>query len=447
LVLLLIGDADWLDVVVFELVNVWDGLDEWLGVLEFVDVLLPDADTLEDLVKRVLAVSNGVLVNIFEFVEVSLDAGVSDKEDDDDIEGLDEAELDSRLVVEGNALGETLSDADTLAKVVTDWTLVWDTVFDIVLLAVFVMEGKSLEVYVVVTVCVTPVGKAVILGVDVSGFDCVTEWEFVPVEHRELRWDGLADCDLLIFPLGVWVFESLVVSVCRGLSETVVEEDSDLLFLLDGVYDTDALVVFELLVELDTDRVLILLLEALGLNVEEGVAVSAGELVELIVFWGLRPVVIVSEYSGDPVLVIIPDALTLRVIARLNDNLELADKEDDALGVRVCVVEPDIDLVISGVLVSLIDPVLNGDDVDVLDDDMDLVNVVDAEFVLVAWTECVVVLVDLAVPLVVTLPVDVLELDTLRDPVGDDVVVLEADVDWVPLLETFPVCEALVVFV
>jgi hypothetical protein len=57
-----------------------------------------------------------------------------------------------------------------------------------------------------------------------------------------------------------------------------------LLFLLDGVYDTDALLVFELLVELDTDRVLILLLEALGLNVEEGVAVSAGELVELIVF-------------------------------------------------------------------------------------------------------------------------------------------------------------------
>ncbi len=57
-----------------------------------------------------------------------------------------------------------------------------------------------------------------------------------------------------------------------------------MLFLLDGVYDTDALVVFELLVELDTDRVLILLLEALGLNVEEGVAVSAGELVELIVF-------------------------------------------------------------------------------------------------------------------------------------------------------------------
>lgn len=58
-----------------------------------------------------------------------------------------------------------------------------------------------------------------------------------------------------------------------------------------------------------------------------------------------------------------------------------------------------------------------------------------------------VVLVDLAVPVVVTLPVDVLELDTLRDPVGDDVVVLEADVDWVPLIDTLPVSEPRVVFV
>lgn len=79
-----------------------------------------------------------------------------------------------------------------------------------------------------------------------------------------------------------------------------------------------------------------------------------------------------------------PDALTLRVIARLNDNLALAEREDDALVVLVCVVELVIDLVISGVPVSLIDPVLHGDDVEVLDDDMDLVNVVDAEFVLVA---------------------------------------------------------------
>lgn len=220
-----------------------------------------------------------------------------------------------------------------------------------------------------------------------------------------------------------------------------------MLFLLDGVYDTDALLVFELLVEPDTDRVLIPLLEALGLNVEEGVAVSAGELVELIVFRGLWRVLIVSEDCDDAVLVIMPDALTLFVIAQLNDNLALADREDDALGVRVCVVEPDSERVISAVFVSLIDPVLHGDDVDVLEDVMDRVNVVDAEFVFVALTDWVDVVVDLAVPLVVTLALDVFELETLRDPVGDEVVVLEADVDWVPLVVTFPVCEALVVFV
>lgn len=78
-----------------------------------------------------------------------------------------------------------------------------------------------------------------------------------------------------------------------------------------------------------------------------------------------------------------PDALTLRVIARLNDNLALADREEDALAVLVCVVELVIDLVISGVLVSPIDPVLRGDELEVLEDDIDLVNVVDAEFVLV----------------------------------------------------------------
>ena len=83
----------------------------------------------------------------------------------------------------------------------------------------------------------------------------------------------------------------------------------------------------------------------------------------------------------------------------------------------------------SPVFVSLIDPVLHDDEVEVLEDDIDLVNVVDAEFVFVALTECVVVLVDLAVPLVVTLELEVFELETLRDPVGDDVVVLEADVD------------------
>ena len=78
-VLLPVEVLDGAGVVVFELVNDWEGLDEWLGVLEFVDVLVTDADTLGELVKRVLAVSRGELVNLFELVELSLEEWLSDK--------------------------------------------------------------------------------------------------------------------------------------------------------------------------------------------------------------------------------------------------------------------------------------------------------------------------------------------------------------------------------
>jgi len=291
------------------------------------------------------------------------------------------------------------------------------------------------------------VGNVVMLGVDVSGFDCVTEWELVPLEHREPPGDGLADCDLLIGPLGDWVFDNLAVSVCLGLNETVVDDDDDLLFLLEGVYDTEELLVLELLVEPDTDLVAILLIEVLELNVEEVVAVSAGELVELMVFCAVWPVVIVDEDNGVSVLVLMIEALTLFVICSLNEILLVAEGDEEILDVFVWVPELVIDLVITWVFVSLIDPVPHGDDVDVFDEDIERVNVVEAEFVLVPWIDCVVVLVDLAVPVVVTLPVDVLELDTLRDPLGEDVVVLEADVDWVPLIDTLPVSDPRVVFV
>jgi hypothetical protein len=70
-----------------------------------------------------LAVSRGELVNIFELVELSLEAGVSDKEGDDDIEALDEAKLDSRLVADSSALGETLCDPDLVPSMLSEGIL------------------------------------------------------------------------------------------------------------------------------------------------------------------------------------------------------------------------------------------------------------------------------------------------------------------------------------
>jgi hypothetical protein len=47
----------------------------------------------------------------------------------------------------------------------------------------------------------------------------------------------------------------------------------------------------------------------------------------------------------------------------------------------------------------------------------------------------------------VTLLVEVRELETLRDPVGEAVAVFDADIDCVPVTDRSPVLDALVVFV
>jgi hypothetical protein len=148
---------------------------------------------------------------------------------------------------------------------------------------------------VVVTVSVTPVGNVVILGVGVPSFDGVTDLETVAVEHRDARCDGLDDCDLVVKPEGVTVFDIRPLGVCLALDETVGEDECDLLPLAEGVYVTDTLGVFELLVEPETVAEAPLLLDDLGLNVEEGVAVCAGEPVGLSVPMTLGPVLAVSD--------------------------------------------------------------------------------------------------------------------------------------------------------
>jgi hypothetical protein len=85
--------------------------------------------------------------------------------------------------------------------------------------------------------------------------------------------------------------------------------------------------------------------------------------------------------------------------------------------------------------------------VEVLEEDVDLENVVDAELVFVSFTEAVVVCVERVDPVIVVLPVDVLELETLRVPVGEAVAVFEEDTDGVPVKDTSAVFEPLLVFV
>ena len=61
------------------------------------------------------------------------------------------------------------------------------------LLAVVDDDATPLNVFVTVTVSVTPVGNVVILGVPVFACVTVTECEFVTVEHRDTGGEGLDD--------------------------------------------------------------------------------------------------------------------------------------------------------------------------------------------------------------------------------------------------------------
>jgi hypothetical protein len=82
---------------------------------------------------------------------------------------------------------------------------------------------------------VTPVGNVVILGVPVLAIDCVTDLEFVTVVVLLIGGDGLDDCDLVIRLVELCDTEMRAVCDCLGLNETVVEDDSELLVLADGV--------------------------------------------------------------------------------------------------------------------------------------------------------------------------------------------------------------------
>ncbi len=96
---------------------------------------------------------------------------------------------------------------------------------------------------------------------------------------------------------------------------------------------------------------------------------------------------------------------------------------------------------------SRIEAVPHVEAVEVLEEDVDLENIGDAELVFVCLTEAVVVRVERVEPVIVVLPVDVLELETLRVPGGDAVDVFEEDIDDVPVMETRAVLEPRVVFV
>lgn len=82
-----------------------------------------------------------------------------------------------------------------------------------------------------------------------------------------------------------------------------------------------------------------LLLEGLGLAVEDGVPVLSGDAVEERVPKTLGAVVTDTEGDGDTVLMPIPEAVIVLVDTCVKDILLVTDDDEEALGDFVCVIE------------------------------------------------------------------------------------------------------------
>lgn len=175
--------------------------------------------------------------------------------------------------------------------------------------------------------------------------------------------------------------------MCLGLKETVVEEECDLLCLDDGVYETDAVFVFDLLDEPVFVRVETDVEEGLGLNVGEGVAVFAGDEVVVSVSLTDEPVVADPVGPNEDVREPATDTVADLVIRSVKVRLLVTEEEEERLDVFVCVTEPVPLRVMGGVSVLRMEPVPHVDAVDVLEDELLRVCVTEAEFVLVGWTD------------------------------------------------------------
>ena len=195
--------------------------------------------------------------------------------------------------------------------------------------------------------------------------------------------------------------------------------------------------VFELLTDPDEDLVDILDLDGKELPETLPDTVLTEEAVGLTVTDTLAP----FDTEPEPEMLGLPDIIAVPVIVLLQapviDTFPIADEEGETLRVFVCVTDPDTVADIGAVRVTLRDPDPVTDAVDVLEDDMDRVFVTDAVGVLVCRDDDVVVLVDRNDTVTVGLAVYVFELVTVREELGDPVLVFDAVIEPETVLVNF----------
>ncbi len=229
------GDNVVDSVVVLELVKDWLGLDECVAVLELVVDEVMEEDRDDVFVALGLAVCDTDTLDDFDGEVLSVGIDEIDGYTDCDTDILDDSEGELVEDKVSSGVDDTLCVELTLGVVEIVAESLYDNVFTIVLLGVVVLDLSDVNVYVGVTVCVTPVGNVVILGLPVLTTDCVTDVVLSTVELRVIDGEGLDDCDFVINAVLVIDTETLPDDDGFLVSVTVVEDDADLLDLEEDV--------------------------------------------------------------------------------------------------------------------------------------------------------------------------------------------------------------------
>jgi hypothetical protein len=104
------GDGDTVvdRLVVFDAVKDWLGLDEYVGVLEFVDEVVIDVESVDVFVFEAEPVCDTETVDVFELVPDSLSIDVIDGSCDAEIDELALLESDFDVLLEGLGVSDVL---------------------------------------------------------------------------------------------------------------------------------------------------------------------------------------------------------------------------------------------------------------------------------------------------------------------------------------------------
>lgn len=214
---------------VLELVCEWLGLEDKLPTPELVREPLIEPDTEAEGVPTIVFVTDTLISELLEPTKLADTS--ADAEEAPETDALELAEDDrlARPDIDSKGDGLSLTDTEELPSPETVPELLKDILGPALELPEVVLEAKSLALYVPDTVSVTPVGKVVILGVEVPSCDTVATTLPLMLPDLDLPGEELTTPVFVIATVLLILREACIVLEGTAVKLTVAEADCDLL--------------------------------------------------------------------------------------------------------------------------------------------------------------------------------------------------------------------------